>query len=217
MSTIDNEQLEKLLEDVSSIKQAISKNKSTFRLLLLPRHYRLLSFLAGIIIILYSAIYYNFVYYFGSYNLIPDGVKNICYCVIAVTWALLAFLKFYKLENSLSKVDKKFSLSRILFEFFSFRIIHIYIPLIAILIVFIVHFANNDLSYYIVPSISIIFGVLYNILGAMVEIKQYLITGYWMVFTGIIAVVYTPVSGPIILAVSLGIGMLLFAIPSKEV
>ncbi len=216
MTTIDNSQIEKLLEDVSSIKHAISKNKSALRLILLPQHYRLLAFLIGIIIIVYSAVYYFLVEKYGSYNMIPDSIKNIGYSVIAITWALLAFLKIYKLESSLSKVDKKYSLSRTLFEFFSFRIIHIYVPLMVILVVFIVHFANNDLSYYIIPSISITFGIMYNFLGAMTEIKQYLVTGYWMASIGVFGVIYPSISGPVILAASIGIGMLLFAIPSKE-
>ncbi|MBU3914923.1 hypothetical protein KKA14_05250, partial [bacterium] len=196
MSTINNEQIEKLLEDVSSIKQAINKNRSVLRHILLPRHYRLLSFLLGIIIIFHSAIYYFLVEHYGSYGLIPDGIKNVWYSVIAITWALLAFLKIYKLEKSLSKIDKKYSLSRTLFELFSFRIVHIYVPIMATLIAFIVHFANNELSYYIIPAISISFGILYNVLGAMTEIKQYLISGYWMVFIGVIAVIYTSISGP---------------------
>ncbi len=216
MTTISNEQIEKLLADVSTMKVAINRNKPLLQLVVLPRHYRILIYLGSATIFALSLAAYALMAYYETFSAVPDGIRNIFYLLIAVFCALLAFLKYYKVDKSLDGINKKYTLSRIMLEFFSFRIVHVYLPVMSTMIVLIIYFSIFGNAYYIVPTISIGFGLFYNFIGSVTEIKQYLVSGYWMFFTGLLAVVYTGIAVPILLAGSIGIGLLLLALPMKE-
>jgi len=47
MDIIEDKQITKLMDDIAAIKQVISENKPLLRQLLLPIHFRIISFIAG--------------------------------------------------------------------------------------------------------------------------------------------------------------------------
>jgi hypothetical protein len=55
-------------------------------------------------------------------------------------------------------------------------------------------------------------GLLYNCIGSIIDIRQYLIFGYWTLVTGVLAILYPVVPALIVLAVSIGGGMLLMSL-----
>ena len=58
MDTPDGGRLEKLLEDISSIKSVINRNKPLLQQILNPAHFRLFTLLAAISIIGFALIIY---------------------------------------------------------------------------------------------------------------------------------------------------------------
>ena len=56
MKTKDNEQLEKLLEDIASVKEVINRNKPIIQQVVNPAHFRLLMLLFGLGISFFSLL-----------------------------------------------------------------------------------------------------------------------------------------------------------------
>jgi len=88
-----------------------------------------------------------------------------------------------------------------------------FIPLVILTVLISVYSATHGSAYYIVPTISIGLGLLYNFFGSMTEIRQWLISGYWFLGSGILSLVF-PMPTPIAVSVSLGCGLLLFSVLS---
>ncbi len=216
MTTISNEQADKLLEDIASIKSVLKQNRSIIQLIVHPRHYQLLAVLFFISIIVFSAVFHVLMIFYGDYVSISQWIKNILYVAVAVDCAILVYIKFSMMERSIIQADEKMSLSKALFDFFTFRVVHVYVPVVLLMIILIIYFSIRNMEYYIIPTITISLGLIYNFIGGLSETKRYLLSGYWMVITGILAILYTAVPAAIVLIITLGIGVLFLALPYKE-
>jgi len=217
MMNIDDQQIDKLLEDIASIKAVINRNRTLIQQILLPRHFRLFSLVAGISILIFSFLFYFLMEHFGNYGSIPGNVKTILFGAMILDWMLLVFLKYSRWGASLLKINRSYTLSRALEEFFSYRIIHTYLPLTGVMIILCVFLADID-AYYMIPAIAIGSGLLYNFIGSITEIRQWLVTGYWFLITGVATLFLNSIPSMIALAITMGCGCLLFAIvPSREV
>ncbi len=216
MSIYTKEQIEKVFEDISSIKAVIHKNKPFLRELLHPRQYRILAFLSAISIFGFSGVFHILIRVYGDYVSVPQLGKYFLYIAIALVWALLGFLKYYRLDSSISRLDKSYSLSRVLTEFFSFRIVHVYVPMMLIMGFLIYYFVWLELFYLVVPTISVCVGIIYNFIGSITEIRRYLLCGYWYIVTGILSSLEASLPITLVLSVTMGVGMLIYALPTKE-
>ena len=216
MATSNDKQIDQLIEEISSIKSIINKNKSLLRQVLLPAHFRMLALFSGFSIILFSMIFYYFMNVYGGYSFIPGHIKMIIYGAIVVDWIVLAVMKYSNFMKPLLNIDDRYTIGRLLSEFFSFRIVHVYVPLIVLAICICLYLSHQNNAYYIIPTISITIGLFYNFLGSIIEVKQWLLTGYWLLVTGLIVLLLGSIPAPVAISISMGCGMLLFAIPIKE-
>ncbi|MBW1642390.1 MAG: hypothetical protein JRJ39_11190 [Deltaproteobacteria bacterium] len=216
MATSNDKQIDQLIEEISSIKSIINKNTSLLRQVLLPAHFRLLALFSGISIILFSMIFYYFMNFYGGYSFMPGHIKMIIFGAIVVDWILLAVMKYSNFMKPLLKIDGRYTLGRLMKEFFSFRIVHVYVPLIVLAIFLCVYLLKQNSAYYIIPTISITIGLFYNFLGSIIEVKQWLLTGYWFLVTGLGVLVFSSIPAPVAVSISMGCGMLLFALPMTE-
>lgn len=212
-----DEQIEKLVEDIASIKTVIMQNKPAMRQLLLPLPFRRFLLTTGLIIILYSVLIYFLILQFRSYAAIPEIYKNIFYGLLILTWLALIFMKYSTWLRTLKKIDSKYTLQRALKEFLTQKVIHVFLPITFIMIFLVIYLVRSDAYRFIVPAVSIGSGLVYNFLGSMTDIKQYLIAGYWLLISGTLITAFSTIPIPIALAVSIGCGqILLAAISHKE-
>ena len=217
MVNIEDQQIDKLLEDIASIKAVVNRNKAIIQQILLPSHFRLFSLVAGISVLIFSFLFYFLIEHHGSYSSIPTNIKTILFGVMILDWMLLVFLKYSRWGASLLKINRNYTLSRALEAFFSYRIIHTYLPITGVMLILCIYLANID-AYYIIPTIAIGSGLLYNFIGSITEIRQWLVSGYWFLITGIASLFLDSIPAMIALAITMGCGSLLFAIvPSREV
>ena len=216
MENAKDEQIEKLLEDIASIKSVIKQNKSIMQQLLLPLPFRRFFLILGLIIITYSALAYFFILQFGNYASIPGSYKSMFYGLLIITYIAMVYMKYSTWWRTLKKIDREYTLGRALKEFFTQKVIHILIPITVLLIFLIFYLVYSEAYRFIVPAISITSGLAYNFLGSMVEIKPYLIGGYWLLVTGTLIIAFASIPIPIALAVSFGCGQILVAAISHK-
>jgi hypothetical protein len=129
-----------------------------------------------------------------------------------MAWILLGLIKWLKLADSLSKIDKRFSLPFFLQEFFSFRIVHVYLPLLILTISIGTIFVQHNANYYLISTAAVGLGLVHNFVGSVTQLRQWLISGYWFLAAGLYLLAATPVYPPLAVSLSLGIGSLLFAL-----
>jgi hypothetical protein len=153
---------------------------------------------------------------YGGYYLIPLRIKFILFGVIGVEIILLSIMKYVNFMKPLVKINRWYTFGRLMKEFFSYRIVHIYVPLIFLSVFLCVYLIRQNSAYYIIPTISITLGLFYNFLGSIIEVKQWLIAGYWLLITGLGVLLLGPMPAPVAVSISLGCGILLFALPIRE-
>jgi hypothetical protein len=214
METVTGSQIEKLIEDISLIKSAISRNKNVTRIILLPTHFKLLYLALGISLIGFSLIFYLLLERYGIYTAIPDIYKSRAIGLIVPVWVLLVVIKWYKWATSLSKIDKRYDMEYAFDGLFSFPIVHVAIPLTILIIAICIFFVKHDIAYYVIPTISIGMGLLHNFFGSVTHLWQWIASGYWFLATGLLLLVLGPVSVPFAVSMSLGGGSILFSLTS---
>ena len=212
METATNSQIEKLLGDISLIKSVISRNKKVIRMIMLPTHFKFLYLVSGFSVIGFSIAFYLLMEHYGSFSGIPVNYKSTIYLLMAMTWALLGFIKYYKWADSLSRIDKRYTLTYALEGFFSFRIVHVYLPLLILTIIISAFFVERDTAYYVIPTISIGIGLMHNLIGSVTRLWQWIESGYWFLATGLFLLVSGHVSTPFAVSISLGSGCILFGV-----
>jgi len=215
MDQIDNQQIDKFLNDISTIKNVLNRNRGPLQKILIPSQFRVLGYVSGFGIILFCLLFYFLIQYFHKYGDIPLFLKVIIYIAIALYVILLGFIKWGAILSSAKQTDPKMTLSRVLKEFFIFRVRHIYVPIVILYTFFIIFFISIGKAYYIIPTITIAIALMYNFLGSITGIRQYLIGGYWFLITGILSVVFNSISPLFALAGSLGCGLLVFAVSTS--
>jgi hypothetical protein len=223
MDTINSGQIEKLLEDISSIKSVINKNKPLLQQVLNPAHFRLFTFLAAISVIGFAMLIYFLVQHFGNFNMIPLTARYFIFAAMAADWIFMQYLKRRIFLTTGKRIDPTFTFGRLLKEFFTYRIAHVYVPVftyriahvyvpvVALIIFLVIYFIYEDIPYYIVPAVSIGVGFLYNLIGSFTEIRQYLIIGYWFLITGVAVIIFHNIPAPMSLSITIGCGLLIFS------
>jgi hypothetical protein len=211
MDTINSGQIEKLLEDISSIKSVINKNKPLLQQVLNPAHFRLFTLLAAISIIGFASLIYFLMQHYGSFSDIPRTARYVIFAAMAADWVFMQYLKRRTFLTTGKRIDPTFTIGRLLKEFFAYRIAHVYVPVMVLIIFLIIYFIYENIPYYIVPAVSIGVGFLYNFIGSFTEIRHYLILGYWFLSTGVGAILFNNIPAPISLSITLGCGLLIFS------
>ena len=215
MSRITEEQVDKLLGDIATIKSVISENRPALKQLLLPMHFRVISYIVGIGVIVICLAYFFLLQQYGGYDAIPQAIRIFLLVVIATLVVTVWILKGLLWFRSVHSVNKELRFGQMIKILYSGQILHTWIPISFLIVFLIVYCVTNDLNQYIVSILVFGVGIIYNMVGGMTRIRQYLFTGYWLIVTGVCAIVFPAVSSLLWLALSLGLGLLLFGIFSK--
>jgi len=212
MKTVSNDQIERLLDDISEIKSVINRNKPVLQEVFNPGRYRLFFFLTGMSYIGFSLLIYFLMRHYGSFGAIPGTLRITIYVGIVADFGFLQILKRRSILASVRNVDQNLTIGWLFKELFSYRIVHLYVPLMVLVIFLSVYFIVKGNPSYIVPTIAIFYGLLTNFMGTIFEIKQSLIVGYWLIITGILALIFSSIPPLIALSMTLGCGMLIYSI-----
>ncbi|MCP4020763.1 MAG: hypothetical protein GY729_02875 [Desulfobacteraceae bacterium] len=202
---MNEEQIEKLLEDISSIKSVLRQNRPLVQKIFDPAPLRNLLYAYSLTFIVFPLLFYFSIQYYGGYDLIPEGIRTFLIGVSCFTLFFLAAIKW--MNRALLKMAGMI---------FTGRFGHLIFPnlILAVFLCFIL--ARHGQHYYMVPAFAFCQGIQLNFYGCITGIKRYFLAGYWLLITGVIAIVFTSISPMIHLALTQGIGWILLALPIKE-
>ena len=214
MKTIDNEQIDKVLEDIASIKEVINIDYSIIRQFLSFTHYRLISLVLGISIIGFSMLFYFLMDYYGNYGAIPAKFKWIIYIAIAISVGFITFMSLRLVWSALKKSDPSLTLSglvQIQKKYSPDWYNHVFLSTTFLFFFLIVFFIIKGIPYYIIPTNCLLYGLL-SFSHVSLGIKHSLIMGYWLFITGICLLIFNTTPAPIALSISIGVGCLIMAV-----
>lgn len=212
MNTVTENNIDKLLEDISSIKTVINRNRPLLQRLLHPARLRLFFLVVGLNLITFCLVIFFVIQHFGSFAAISEEGRIIIWGSLLVDIFFIQIFKRRVFLSSAHKIDPKLTIMGILKEFFTSQIMHVYVPIVVLMILFGFYFGRHRIPYYIIPTISIGIGLLYNCVGSILNLRQYLLFGYWTLGTGVLAILFPVAHTLIVLAVSIGGGMLLMSL-----
>ncbi len=205
MDTIEEKKIERLIEDISSIKSVLKKNRPLLKEIFNPASLRFLLLFYGLTAIVFPMLYYFLIQHFGSYTHIPDQIRTGLFAVLMIVILVLAFYKWR--IRAVQKMGKMIITD---------RFAHMVIPTYIIMFFLCSMMVYKGQAYYVIPVISISTGILLNFYGCITEIKQYFLSGYWFLIVGVISILFTSISPLIYFAVSQSIGWFLLTLPIKE-
>lgn len=214
MDKLNNEQLEKLLEDISSMKAVINRNKQFLQQLLNPGRYRYYLLMLALVSISFSLVIFILMQHYGGYGVIPGTIRLWIHISIIAAVVLTQILKITIFGASALSIDKRYTFGRAFKELYSYRIAHLWVPATVAAVVLVVFFIINDIPYFIIPTVAVFYGLLSNLMGPLLGLKPALPLGYWLLGTGMITVVFNSIPAPLAVIMTYGCGMLLFSILS---
>jgi len=215
MKTIDNEQVERTLEDIASIKEVINRNTPIIQRLVIwqqfmsLRNFRLLWLLFGISATFFSMLFYFLMDHYGNYGAIPGKLKWIIYITIAIDAVFLLIIKLRIVSSLLKK--QNLTLSWWFKEIFPNGYDHISLSVGFLFYFLIAYFIIKDIPYFIIPYLSIFYGLI-MLLPIGLNIKHSLITGYYFLVTGICLLIFNTIPAPFAVSISMGAGSLIGAV-----
>ena len=133
------------------------------------------------------------------------------YAAIIADAVLLQIMKQRSYLRSVREIDRNLTLSWWLKELFSHRFVHIFVSITVLIIFLSIFFIAQGIPYFIIPAVSICFGLL-GVASAILDIRHSLVMGYWLLVTGIGAIIFNSIPAPIALSVSIGCGFLIVSI-----
>ena len=217
MENSTNQQLAHMMDEIQSIKNIIHQKKPVLRIVLHPKHLKIFMLLTGISVSIFSLVFYYLEQRYGNYSLSPALIRQIYVRLAALVGATLYVLFFVLWLKSLRKNGGKLTGEDVWSAYFSFRVINLLLPVRLIAVALIMYCIEQDMTYYIIPIISIAIGLQCNFLGCITETRNYIIGGYWYMITAGIIFLSNSIPGSLAVLLSLGCGSLVFGLlPNSE-
>lgn len=212
MKNTNNDQIEKLLEDISFIKTTINRNKPLLRQILNLAVFRWFLLMVGFSIIGFSMLIFFLTQYYGSFGAIPGTLKYLIYAAIAVDLIILQIWKGKAYSASVRQFDRNLTLGWLLKEFYSNKISLIYVSHVLLMVFLSIFFIVRHIAYFIIPTISLITALISISYGVILHIRYTLAVGYWLFITGIVTLIFSSIPAPIALSITFGCGMLILSL-----
>ena len=211
METINNDQIERLLEDISSIKTVINRNKSLLHRIFNLVPFRWFLLVVGLSTIGFCMLIFFLTQHYGSFGSIPSTLRTSIYIALAVCAIVMQIWKGRAYLASVKKIDKRLTLGWAFKEFYSNKISYLYISVVVLMVFLSIFFIVKHIPYFIIPTFSIGVALICIGYGVILQISYSLIVGYWCFITGICTIIFSSIPAPIALSMTIGCCMLILS------
>lgn len=211
MNTIDNDQLEKTLDDIASIKKIINRNKPIFLQVFNFTNFRRTFLLFGIGVLVVSMLFYYLKGYYGGHEAIPDKTKYLIIIAFIIYFIFIQILEYRVWVNSYKNIGKIFTYRNLNKELLSDRYKHPFFSSLYLTILLCMFFLIKGIPYFIIPTLAIYMGLFY-LMVALFYIKYSLVMGYWYLITGVVFLIFNIIPIEIATTISFGVGNIFFGV-----
>ncbi|KAB3530710.1 hypothetical protein [Alkaliphilus serpentinus] len=200
-------EVEKLVDDLVFIKEAIKKNNSIFKYFSISRALRGVLLYSGLVVISFSLWLNHLISKYDSFQAAPIILKRFTYFLIVIALVIVVIFKIKTMIRAAQKVQSDITVTKLIKEVYTGQTLMVMIPFIITIALFIVFLQQQALGDYILPIVAILVGLLTNSVVSVFHIKELIIMGDWLIITGFITLFFlSSFSTALILAFTFGLG-----------
>ncbi len=204
---------EELLKDLQQIKEAVKKNNSILKSVSLSEGLKSTGLMTGLFIILISTVLLWLEHYYGSYTLIPAAVKIGIYMIIGLCTVGLLINKVVSIIKVLRRYRQDMNVMVLFKELYTRKFWMLMAPHVTAIVVFIIYLSVSELAFLIVPVLAVLVALLFINLQSIMNIKETLLSGAWMLVSGLFSLFIAQlVNSLILLSLTFGVGMIVLYI-----
>lgn len=181
MSSLSNLELK---EELDALRQAIRRHNELFERFLEPRHFRLLSLVLGLGLVVVMAGFEGVGLVFSGYDAIPPQVRWGLWFLLGALFLLTGFLKLREFAKVKEGVAPNRPLSVALLGMLWGSVLNAYAGALLLLGFTGAFLVLQGKGVYLVSFAAMVFGLLWNQLGTFVGQKLYYLMGYWFLVGG---------------------------------
>lgn len=212
MKTLSNHDVDHLLEDISSIKQVINKNRPLLRQIINLARFRWFLLSVSLAVIGISTAVFFLMQHYGSFSAIPNPIKITIYVTIGISAVILQIWKGKAYTASIKLIDPDMTLCKTFKMFYSSQISLLYLTFVILLFFFSAYFIVKGIPFYIIPLSAIITGLITLSFGVLLHMRQVYFISYYQLITGLLIIVFPAIPVPWAISITLGISMLFLAV-----
>lgn len=211
------EDLEQMAQDIQCIRSALFRNRELIRQWTMSASLHFAAFYSGIVIGLFSALYYGFISYYNSYAAIPMTARTVLLLTFIIMMAVPAMVKIRTLLRLKDNYPHT-SYPGMFFKVFGPSVLACWLILLIIMLVLFIYACYYNLLQFSVPVICILIGLLSFIFGSQFSLIELGMTGLWQIVSGLLSIPFiaaTPKNGWLWLGIGLGASFFVFTLISR--
>jgi hypothetical protein len=212
MENSKEKQFTDMMANIKEMRRMMDASAPAFRHIYLARNLRLLFLVGGCWVLIFSLAYHVLLMIYNNHILIPENVKTIFFSLFFLSLLMLIGLRTHLTLKAGRKLDKKLDLWGLTKLVLSSRIWLSVIPVLIVLFILpykiFPYWPNN----FYVPYIAIVYGTILNMIGVGIRVREYSISGYWLIGSGLIGLFFIVMPFHIAFAVNFAPAFFLFAI-----
>ena len=187
MNDIDKNEYNEIKSQLKEIRSIMNVSASEFRLIYAADNFRKFFFLDGIFSLLLPLIYQALLCGgYGSWKAVPEAMMWGFYGLIAVCWFIMVYVRTKTSIDEAKKIETKANVFTAVKQVLSTKLWLIIVPLIAFFVLIPLKYHDAfALSDYI-PYIGMAAGLVLNIMGVMINEKEYSLCGLWILLSAAI-------------------------------
>jgi hypothetical protein len=141
---------------------------------------------------------------------IPQNVRIILFVLVGIGWIGLGFIKAGGFIKSGRAISKDMNLNRLFDEIYTSRMLSLMLPYIFVVTLIIIFLCTRGQLIYIVPSLAILFGLLFVAMSPIIYFKELYLLSVWLIATGLLTLFTADVYHPmVVLGFTFGVGFIL--------
>lgn len=178
--------LREILDDLRRIKEAVSKSDSIMSFIDAGGAVRGILLAGGLLIALFSTVFYYLLEQYGSFAGIPVTVRTILFVLIGLAWAGIGYIKVRNILLRARKVCADITLYNLLADIYTPRFLTLLLPNLAVVFLTVIFLSSRGNHIFIVPFLALAFGLLTISISTLFLMKEIVFLGVWLTATGLL-------------------------------
>ncbi len=185
-----SEELEALRRDIESLRLAVRKANPFLRSIVALRAYAMMSIPLGILCLVFGLGSHFLVQAYGSFQAVPSAWKTPFWIVLALIIVGGSILKWVVVGRRAAEIQKGATMMTAVKAMYGSSWANINLPATVCIFVVAAFAISVGKAWYIASILAVFLGLVCNSIGLAVERKEYLVTGWYSLISGLVALFF---------------------------
>jgi hypothetical protein len=187
---MNTEELEGLRRDIVDLRRAVRKANPFLRSVVAMRGYALLSIPFGLLTLAFCLASHFLVLSYGSFQAVPAAWKTAAWVAFAVFLVGSAIVKWVIIGRRAAQLEKGATFLTAVKAMYGSSWVNISLPVSLSLIAVVAFAILVGKPWYIVPIAAVSLALICTSIGQAVERKEYIVTGWYSLASGLCALFF---------------------------